>query len=55
MWGSELLYYIEASDGTNTVKTEEHHVQLKTPNIDYQKVPKLLITEVVPDSANING
>ncbi|MDR9792603.1 lamin tail domain-containing protein [Aeribacillus pallidus] len=55
MWGSELLYYIEASDGTNTVKTEEHHVQLKTPNIDYQKAPKLLITEVVPDSANING
>ncbi|MBP1083977.1 MULTISPECIES: lamin tail domain-containing protein [Bacillus] len=52
---SDIVYYIEASDGTIVSKTNEFQVTIKAPNVDYQKLPLMLVTEVTPDTANVNG
>ncbi|WP_284035553.1 lamin tail domain-containing protein [Neobacillus sp. 114] len=52
---SNLTYYIEASDGTNSSKTEENLITVKKPNVDFQKIPDFLVTEVVPDSTNVGS
>ncbi|MBM4760990.1 metallophosphoesterase [Bacillus sp. B15-48] len=51
----DIRYYLEASDGVNVAKTDEYTIQVKQPEVDYSKVPYLLITEIVPDSSNIGG
>jgi hypothetical protein len=48
-----ITYYIEASDGTNTVKTEEYEITVKKEDVDYTKIPAFLVTEIVPDTANV--
>lgn len=50
-----IIYYIEASDGTNTVKTSEYNIAVSKPDVDFNKVPQFLVTEVVPDSTNTGG
>ena len=50
---SDITYYIEASDGTNTSKTEEYLIKVKKSEIDFNKLPAFLVTEVVPDSTNV--
>ena len=50
---SNITYYIEASDGKNSSRTEEHKIMVSEPNLDYNKMPHLLVTEVVPDSTNV--
>ncbi|WP_338788062.1 lamin tail domain-containing protein [Metabacillus sp. FJAT-53654] len=52
---SNITYYIEAADGTNTVKTEEYVIAVKKDEVDYSKMPKFLVTEVVPDSENVGS
>jgi hypothetical protein len=52
---SNITYYIEASDGSNNVKTEENVIQVKKPTIEYSKLPHFLVTEVVPDSTNVGS
>ena len=52
---SNLIYYIEASDGKNTSRTEENKITVAQPNLDFNKLPSLLVTEVVPDSSNVDG
>ena len=52
---SNITYYIEASDGKNSSRTEENKITVAQPNLDYNKLPHLLVTEVVPDSTNIDG
>ncbi|TCM97883.1 fibronectin type III domain protein [Paenibacillus sp. BK033] len=52
--GTELQYYIEAADAVNHVKSSTYTVAIEQHNFDYSKVPPMLITELVPDSANIN-
>ena len=51
----EITYYIEASDGTNTEKTDENTIQVIQKEIDYTKMPQLLVTEVLPDSTNVGS
>lgn len=50
---ANLIYYIEASDGKNYNKTDEIKIQVAKPKINFNKLPPLLITELVPDSTNI--
>lgn len=52
---SNLTYYIEASDGKNSSRTEEHQITVAQHNLDFNKIPALLVTEIVPDSANVDG
>lgn len=51
----EITYYIEANDGTNSNKTEEYTLKVKLLEVDYTKLPPLLITEIVPNSTNIGN
>jgi hypothetical protein len=55
--GKSITYYIEASDGTNTAKTEQYSVNINNSGTtEDSKQPPLLITELVPDSkTNLNG
>ncbi|WP_371069007.1 lamin tail domain-containing protein [Sediminibacillus sp. JSM 1682029] len=48
----DFRYYIEASDGTHTVRTKEASVKVDKQEADPEKLPSLLVTEVVPDSTN---
>ncbi len=52
---SNITYYIEASDGINTVKTEEYEITVKKEAVDYTKIPAFLVTEIVPDTANVGS
>ncbi|WP_182103730.1 lamin tail domain-containing protein [Niallia taxi] len=52
---SNLTYYIEASDGVNKAETDKYTVAIKKADVDYAKVPKLFVTELVPDSSNVNS
>ncbi|MGD7024358.1 lamin tail domain-containing protein [Rossellomorea vietnamensis] len=49
---SNITYYIEASDGTSTIVTDQYEVTVDKKNVDYSKVPQFLVTEIVPDSTN---
>ncbi|WP_411334562.1 lamin tail domain-containing protein [Metabacillus indicus] len=52
---SDLVYYIEASDGTNTAATKEFKIKVNIPDADTEKLPPFLVTEVVPDSTNVGS
>jgi len=52
---ANITYYIEASDGTNTVKTEEYVITVNKEEVDYTKIPAFLVTEIVPDTANVGS
>ncbi|ELW9008240.1 hypothetical protein SIN57_001960, partial [Campylobacter upsaliensis] len=49
----EITYYLVASDGINETQTEAFSLSVEKSEIDFTKIPKLLVTEVVPDSANV--
>ncbi|MEH7384192.1 lamin tail domain-containing protein [Bacillus sp. JJ1521] len=51
----EITYYLEASDGVNTEKTDEYTIQVVQPEVDFSKIPHLLVTELVPDSTNVGS
>lgn len=51
----EITYYIEASDGSNRAKTDENTIQVVQKEIDFTKMPHLLVTEIVPDSSNVGS
>nr|WP_295974432.1 metallophosphoesterase [uncultured Bacillus sp.] len=52
---SNLVYYIEASDGKNYIKTNELKITVAKPKVDFNKLPIFLITEIVPDSTNVGS
>lgn len=52
---SHITYYMEASDGINTVKTEQYRVEVETTSVDYTTLPPFLLTEVLPDSTNVGS
>jgi Calcineurin-like phosphoesterase/Lamin Tail Domain/LPXTG cell wall anchor motif len=52
---SDITYYIEATDGVNSEKTKEYVIKVNKPNVDFNKVPQFLVTEVVPDSTNVGS
>src|SRR5690625_2282213 len=49
----KLEYYFEATNGFNTTTTDVSEVDIQ--EIDDSNVPPLLITEITPDSQNLNG
>lgn len=49
----ELDYYLEASNGFKKTKTENKSITITAA--ENKNIPPLLITEVVPDSSNIDG
>ncbi|WP_281889782.1 lamin tail domain-containing protein [Paenibacillus sp. YYML68] len=51
----ELLYYIQAKDSVHTVTTDTYTVRMDLGAIDYNRMPHFLVTEVVPDSTNVNS
>ncbi|MCU4669837.1 hypothetical protein NX064_20530, partial [Bacillus paralicheniformis] len=48
----KVQYYIEAQVGDSSVKTDVYTVALKGMRTDTQKLPELLITEMVVDTSN---
>ncbi|UOE76100.1 S-layer homology domain-containing protein [Parageobacillus thermoglucosidasius] len=52
---NEIFYKIEAFDGIQKAETEEQKITIDSGSFDAQKLPPLLITELVPDSTNVNG
>lgn len=52
---ANISYFIEATDGLNTSKTDSFEVEVQKEEVDYDKVPELLVTELVPDSTNVGS
>ncbi|KYG29627.1 metallophosphoesterase [Alkalihalobacillus trypoxylicola] len=50
-----VYYQIEASDGVNLANTELYSFEVTGNEVDTTAVPELLVTELVPDSANIGS
>ncbi|MFD1174371.1 lamin tail domain-containing protein [Oceanobacillus picturae] len=55
IWSDQVTYFITASNQSGETKTEQKEIELPTQSVDYQKVPAMLITELVPDTMNANG
>lgn len=55
IWNDQISYYFEASNREQTVVTDTYELSIPQPNVDFQKVPELFITELVPDSTNVNS
>ncbi|MCY7857618.1 metallophosphoesterase [Bacillus sonorensis] len=51
----KVVYYIEARHGDHSAKTEMYTIDINGFQEDVQKLPELLITEMVVDSANVGG
>ncbi|MFD2707005.1 lamin tail domain-containing protein [Salibacterium lacus] len=51
---SNLTYYVEATDGTNTASLDESIMEVAAGE-DPENVPPILVTEVVPDTTNVGG
>ncbi|MCM3784603.1 S-layer homology domain-containing protein [Neobacillus mesonae] len=51
----QLIYYIEAESQGAVSRTEHYTVNVEQGDVDYNQVPTLLVTELVPDSANFGG
>ncbi|SFE19628.1 Fibronectin type III domain-containing protein [Paenibacillus catalpae] len=52
---SELQYYIQANDGIDTVKSNNFTVTIELGDVDFNKLPPLMVTEIVPDSTNVGS
>ncbi|MFC4321542.1 lamin tail domain-containing protein [Litchfieldia salsa] len=50
-----LVYYIAATDGINEAQTEELKIEVEQSKVDFQQLPSFLVTEVLPDSTNVDG
>jgi len=55
IWNDQITYYFEANTGGAVGKTETFTLPIPQPEVDFQKLPPLLITELVPDSTNVGG
>lgn len=52
----EILYYIEAKDtSNNAAKTDTYEAVVTNEDIAFQNISPLFITEVTPNTANVNG
>ncbi|WP_158299424.1 lamin tail domain-containing protein [Paenibacillus antri] len=52
---ASVQYYIEAADSKTTVQTPIYTAFIEPGDFDYARVSPLLVTEIVPDSANVGG
>lgn len=48
-------YTVSVTDGVNTAVSEPKEVRVLASTVDTAKAPALTITEILPDSSNING
>lgn len=55
IWSAQVQYYFTASTESNTATSETYEAVIPQPEVDPQTMPKLLITELTPDTANMNG
>lgn len=52
---SSFNWYVQCSDGTKTVKSQEKTTGVLNGEIDKSSLPVLTITEILPDSSNVGG
>lgn len=52
---SGFSYYTEFSDGVTEKTTTEKTVTIAATAVDKTKIPPIVISEIMPDSSNING
>ncbi|MBD1381433.1 metallophosphoesterase [Bacillus sp. IB182487] len=52
IWSDEITYFIEATDGVHKSKTNEYVIDIQHKKRDYQAIPELLITEIMPNTSN---
>ena len=52
---TDVVYYIEATDGITSEQTEEYTITVEKVDVDFAAIPPFLVTEVMPDTANIDG
>ncbi len=53
---SKLVYYVQAKDSLNTVESEHYELPVTGfPAFNANKVPPLLITELLPNSVNVGS
>ncbi|WP_200416006.1 lamin tail domain-containing protein [Virgibacillus salexigens] len=55
IWRETIQFYVEASNQSGDTKTDIEDYTFSQQPIDYQEVPPLLITEITPDTTNLNG
>ena len=55
IWSDHVSYYFEASNQSGTETTETYELTIPQPEVNFQDVPALFITELVPDSTNVNS
>lgn len=55
IWSEQVQYYFTASNDAGTTTSETYEAVIPRPEADSQAMPKLLITELTPDTANMNG
>ncbi|WP_052360718.1 lamin tail domain-containing protein [Oceanobacillus manasiensis] len=55
IWSDQVTYFLTASNQSGETSTEQKDIKIPAEPVDYQKVPALLITELVPDTVNANG
>lgn len=53
--GQRFSYTVSVSDGINTAVSSAKEVRVISEQVDLSKTPALAITEILPDSSNVNG
>ena len=51
----KFTYTVTITDGVNVAVSEAKEVRILAADIDSSKAPELVITEILPDSSNVNG
>lgn len=52
---ASFSWYVQCSNGIETVKTDEKTVKVLDGEIDKSTIPVLTVTEILPDSSNVDG
>lgn len=55
IWSDTLYYHFTAANEAGETISESYELSVPQVEVDYQTLPELLITELVPDSTNVNG
>lgn len=55
IWSDTLYYHFTAANEAGEKISESYELSVPQVEVDYQTLPELLITELVPDSTNVNG
>ncbi|MCI3922725.1 S-layer homology domain-containing protein [Paenibacillus sp. TRM 82003] len=50
-----IQYYLEVKDLDNTATTPTYTIDITLPEVEPNALPPFLVTEIVPDSSNIDG